>query len=99
MFNDDYEKLAGRISALEIIAVINEIKTLRGASGVEIGEAAKRRAEFWQKIGDLLENDSPEVLSVARTASLERLGKLTLFLAEPVASEIEQMLKDGKSFD
>lgn len=97
MSNGDYEKLVGRVSALEMLLIVNEIKALKGASSVEITEAAKRRAEFWKQIGDALEDDAPDVVSVARTAQLEKLGKLLVLMAKPISEEIEQMIRNGNN--
>jgi hypothetical protein len=92
----EFEKLLGRVSAIELILVIRQIQSLRGANALEIAEAAKSQAQFWIDIGDALESDLPEVISVARTESLKRLGDLMVMMAGPVAEEIERKLRDGE---
>lgn len=88
MSEDDFDKLKGRISALELLAVMQELSDLRGYTREEIIEAAKRKAAFWTDIGKALEDDEAVTTDVARTQSFDRMGKLLVQFAGPIADHM-----------
>ena len=91
MTDEQYGQLIGRLSALELLMIINELKNLRGSTSVEIDQEAKRRADFWKQIGEALEGEEPETIGSARTRSLERLGNLLVQFAGPITEEFERL--------
>lgn len=90
MTDEQYQRLLGRLSALELLMIINELKTLRGSTSEMIAQEAKRRADFWRQIGKNLEEDDAAQIDTARTDRLGKLGDLLVQMAGPLAEELEQ---------
>ena len=88
MSEDQIKKLRGRISALELLTVVNELSSLKGSSREAVIEAAKGKAEWWSKLGKALEDDESDELDKARTQAFEDLGKLVVEFSGPIADHV-----------
>jgi chorismate mutase len=88
MTDENYEKIIGRISALEMLMIVNEVNDLMKRSGDDILKVAEHRAAYWRKIGEAIKDNGDNVIDNSRVESFERLGKLLMLFAEPIAEQI-----------
>jgi len=80
---DDVVKLRGRIAALELATVTQTL--LEGANKADFNpvEFAAQRANFWQQIGQTI-NDDGSASGAAFEEALVRLGTLLTTMAKPI---------------